>query len=213
MKTLQQLKEQALDVINQIETSVEKIFNQYTEKTITVSCNIRKEYNWHTGETTGYRLSGNIEFINENGDNDFGSNISYIYTQVNGLKLNVGTCGEYGKDATYQIERVMMLSKIWSNIEEVETALNKFEVEPIFEFYRAESEHERQLVQKQLQEREAKKQSILESLEVGQVYKDRYDKEYIITKITPKFVTFNDTIRNKKDELVASILNDKLMLV
>ena len=212
MKTLEELKQQALDVINQIETTVEQIFSAHTDKTITVSCHIRKEYDWNTGETTGYSLSGNIEFINENGDNDFGSNISYTFTTLKGLKLNVGTRGEYGKDDIYQIERVMLLSKIWSNIEEIETALNHFNIEPIFEFYRAESEIEREKVKKQVAEREAKKKEIEESFEVGQVYKDDY-RQYTITKVTPKFVTFNDSIRNKKCDLVPSILNKKLELV
>lgn len=212
MKTLEQLKEQVLAVTEQVETTVERIFSSFTNKSIKVNSSIRRHYDWET-EAEGYKVSGTIEFIKENGERDFGSDISFNYNTIDGLKVNVGTCGEYGMEDIYQVERVMFLARLFSCIALVESQLSQFDISIINEYTEARYNEEKRKRLQEQEEKEAQREEISNTLEEGQVYKDKYGKLFTLTKVMPKTIKVNDAFNIKKDSFIASVLNKELELV
>lgn len=170
----------------------------------------------------GIRCSFEIDFINENGKRDFGSNFS-IYYENNELSINNGTIGSYNKHDTYQVLRVKLINAIWENIEEVEKIFTNYSKE--FETYNELSslsfEYNQQINHIKSQQKEEEYKKIEDTLKVGDSYQaiSIYGGKgdiYKITKITDKliYVEYKDRWQSiwkkqfKKKEFIIEIHNN-----
>lgn len=141
----------------------------------------------------GIRCSFEIDFIDENGKRDFGSNFS-IYYENNELSINNGTIGSYNKHDTYQVLRVKLINAIWENIEEFENIFTNYskEFETYGELNSISADYDWQINNIKSQEKEEQYKKIEDTLKVGDSYQEveKYCKGliYTITKITNKLV-------------------------
>lgn len=181
-------KEQVLQQVEQQEKLIEAKVKDWLLKLTDKPINVYTHCSWWGGDTGNY-FKAEVEFVKENGKSDFGSSFSIeIYDKK--LQLNAGCCGAIDKSHIYQIERAHIMSKIFSDIEEYEKELLELTQHKCFyELAQIKFRETQEKWQKEKQEREEKKQAVLNKMEVGTEYisKDQEFK-YEVYKITPKRV-------------------------
>ena len=164
-----------------------------------------------------------INFINEEGNRDFGSSFD-LYYENNEIAINYGTIGTYTKHYKYQVLRVKLFNAIWENVERLEKVFEDFN--PQFEIYKNldntiyEYREEKNKIKQK--EREDIYKTIEDDLKVDDCYQtiSRYGNRgriYKITKITNKLVytEYKDRWNTwgkqfKKDEFIFQIYNKEL---
>lgn len=181
-------KEQVLEQVEQQKKLIEMKVKDWLLKLTNKPISVYTRCSWWGGNTGNY-FKAEVEFINENGERDFGSSFSIeIYDKK--LQLNAGYCGSIDKSHIYQIERAHIMSKIFNNIEEYEKELLELTQHKCFyELNQIKYKEQCEKWKKQEQEKEEKKQEALKDLKVGSWYISKDKKcKHEVYKITPKRV-------------------------
>ena len=135
------------------------------------------------------RLRADVNFVEENGKFNFGSSFDICFDQ-NELKFNYGSCGHFGKESIYYIERTKLMAKLFDKWEELETKYLEKLNNPMFsECFNLANELTRYEEQLRREEQEKTYNSILESIKPGQIYYVGFEERkkemwYEITKVT-----------------------------
>lgn len=145
-----------------------------------------------------------VEFLDDNDKRIFGADFSIYYRaewrkEEPVLKMNSGTIGSYSRqEAPAQIARLELMLNIWKHEDELVkllTGLDFSAIDYAAELQREKNREEREIEQK---EREEKITKIKADLVVGKTFtiaKEEGSAEYTITKITPKRVYIDYTLK------------------
>lgn len=143
-----------------------------------------------------YGWSVTVASVDENGKKIFGADISVYYkndtnfdgTEDKGVEINHGTCGAFTKDDTALILRAQALAKLTQSFDELEELFEGLERTKNKAYFEArfETEHARDELKRDYEKK-------LESeLAIDNEYTDN-GEAIKITKITPKYVTYEYT--------------------
>ena len=159
---------------------------------------------------------------------DFGSSIDFDYDgSKKELAINYGTCGRFTKANIYQFKRAQVISRIYENIDQIESMLEAFVARSYPDVLRVDTaqdaiEHECGTLRHQIAEQ--RRETILTDLKVGDklMYNPERNIHYssalfhgVVTlkKLTPVYAVISDGYRERrirKAELVTYIYNDTI---
>lgn len=116
-----ELVQEVIDIeYSKLKQSIETVLMKYLEsyEGVVLKVNLGKD-----GDHI--RAFGDVSFYNDTTkDIDFGSSFDFSFTpSQDGLRVNHGTCGYWGKQDVYQIRRVQVLANLFAHVEELEASL------------------------------------------------------------------------------------------
>ena len=180
------------DQLQKMQTEIETILFKYKPEDTKVQ--FRTDINYCRD------LSVEISFINEKGEEDFGSNFKFYietkfgsYTYV--TKMSHGTIGTYTLENIYQYYRLEYMLNLWKAEKDIKSQIVQILTNAGFENIIDQRRRvEREIDKLDFEWETQQKNEILESLEVGKAFKQKDDDRFYtwkITKITPQFVWYD----------------------
>ena len=180
-----------------------------------------------------FEIRFDLGFWNEQENRvDFGSDVTFEYTEQFGLRINHGCVGYFNKDNVYQFKRIQLLNHVVTCIAGIEdyfcTTLNKIDdyKEALEQYYKLLTEvhaEENRLKNIQRKEFEEKlivgtqlkyKEGVNTGVKLFYSFGPRDKDVWYITKITPKkyYLTSpnNDTRTFDKNRLIDEFMLDRL---
>lgn len=187
-KELSRLWELAKEEGDANESAIVKFISDKTDKKLEVYVNSRRQNDW----------SISVEFINEKGERDFGSDFSIYYMSSFGkepeLKMGCGTIGSYSRHSEpYQIDRMRLMVNLWDSEEELVNLLNSLPHTAVDQAEKLQNQADKEEEELREQQEKARELEIKESIVVGAEFTERcYNTniDFKITKITQKRIYF-----------------------